>query len=160
MISVLDPYLASVCDPQLAISVSDELTTIISFQNIWMISDRVSHLMIYTKLQRCRSVVSYPVDYFKDPSCIDPVDFFADPPHVSLVDLLADLHVDLIFLLLPLCNMVSPLLEHSMHLWTADWVMYWLLSHRRVVCIFSLSISKMRRIFQVLLSWNCCNSLF
>ena len=96
----------SVCDPQLAISVSDKLTTVISLlQNVW-ISDRVSHLMTYTKLQCCRSVVSYPVDYFEDPSHIDPVDLFADLP----VDLFADPYVDLIFPLLPLCSMVSPLL--------------------------------------------------
>ena len=100
-----------------------------------MISVGVSHLMIYTKLQCCGSAV----DCFVDPSCI--VDLSADPPHVSLVDLLADPHVDLIFLL-PLCNMVSPLLERSMHLWTEDWVMCWPLSQRTVACIFSFPSQK------------------
>ena len=126
----------SVCVPHLAISVS------------------VSHLttVYYLKLLCCGSLVSCLVDYHVDLSHF--VDLFADPPHVSLVDLLADLLVDLITLL-PLHNMVSPLLKCSMHPWTADWVMYWLLSHRRVACIFSLSISRMHRTFQVLQLWNC-----
>ena len=108
----------------------------------------VSHLMtVYLKLQCCGSVVGCPAD------------LFVDLPHVSLVDLLADPLVDLITLL-PLHNMVSPLPKCSMHLWTADWVMYWPLSQRRVACRFSLSISRMQRVFQVLLSWNCHNSPF
>ena len=122
VISLLqNAWMISVCDPHLAILVS------------------VSHLMtVYLKLQCCGSVASCPLDYHVDLSHF--VDLLADLQCVSLVDLLADLHVDLITLL-PLHNMVSPLLKCSMHLWTADWVMYWLLSHRRLACIFSLSIS-------------------
>ena len=115
----------------------------------------VSHLTtVYLKLQCCGSVVGCPVDYLVDPSHVVTLSTC-----VSLVDLLADLHVDLITLL-PLHNMVSPLLKCSMCPWTADWVIYWLLSHRRVACRFSLSISRMQRIFQVLLSWSCHNSPF
>ena len=81
---------------------------------------------MYLKLQCCGSVAGCLVDYHVDLSCIGSVELPADPPCVSLVDLLADPLVDLI-VLLPLHNMVSPLLKCSMHLWTADWVMYWLL---------------------------------
>ena len=74
-------------------------------------------------------MVSCAVDSLVDPSCL--VDLLADPPHVNLVDLLADLMhvllVDLIGLSGPLNNMVSPLPKCSMHQWTANWVMNWLL---------------------------------
>ena len=115
--------------------------------DLYLASVLVSHLTnVYLKPRCCRFLVS-------------PVDYFVDPSHIGPVDLLADLLVDLIFLL-PLHNMVSPHLKHSMHLWTADWVMCWPLSQRRVAFISSFSISQMQRIFQILLSWNCRNSPF
>ena len=121
----------------------------------------VTHLAIgyCLKLLCCGSLVGCAVDHPVDLSCLSHVDLLADLPCVSLVDLLADLLVDLIALL-PLHSMVLPLPKCSMHLWTADWVMNWLLSHRRVACIFSLSISRMCRTFEVLKLWNCHTSPF